>query len=85
MRIIFTKKALKSYQKLPLSVKKKADKQFRFIVSNVHHPSLHMKKMEGEERWEARIDRLYRFTFEKKEGAFILRTVGSHDEGLGKR
>lgn len=85
MIITFTDKALKGYRKLPLATKKKADKQFKFVVNNMYYPSLNTKKMEGVNLWEARIDRSYRFTFEKHKDEIILRTVGQHDEGLGKK
>lgn len=41
--------------------------------------------MEGANVWEARINRSYRFTFEKVDNDIILKTVGPHDEGLGKK
>lgn len=85
MKIIFTEKALKLYRKLPLPIKKKADKQFIFLATNTNHPSLRLKKMEGLHRWEARIDKSYRFTFEKTADSLLLRTIGQHDEGLGKK
>jgi len=40
--------------------------------------------MRGLDRFEARVDRSYRFTFEKIEDVLLLGTVGPHDEGLGK-
>ncbi|MCL5746960.1 MAG: hypothetical protein M1277_01615 [Patescibacteria group bacterium] len=86
MIINFSNKAKKLYKKLPLTIKKKADKQLKFIRVNPNHPSLNVKKMQGfENRWEARIDLHYRFTFEKHEDIITLRTIGPHDEGLGKK
>jgi len=41
--------------------------------------------MAGINRFEARIDLHYRFTFEIKDNDVILRTIGPHDEGLGKK
>jgi len=41
--------------------------------------------MQGIERWEVRVDRSYRFTYEKNTEGIILRTIGQHDEGLGKK
>lgn len=41
--------------------------------------------MAGLDRWEARVDKSYRFTFDKENDTIILRTVGVHDEGLGKK
>lgn len=85
MKLFFSKKAEKAYKKLPLSIKKKADKQFQLLRTNISHPSLHVKKMRSVERWEARVDRSYRFTFDKVEDSISIRTVGPHDEGLGKK
>ncbi|MBU3979336.1 hypothetical protein KJ980_05855 [Patescibacteria group bacterium] len=86
MRISFTKKALKAYESLPLSIKKKADKQFIFLVSDIRHPSLRIKKMQGYvDIWECRIDYHYRFTIIIEEQEITVRTIGPHDQGLGKK
>jgi mRNA-degrading endonuclease RelE of RelBE toxin-antitoxin system len=63
VNIQFTKKAQKQFKKLPASLKEKARKQFHFLLDNTSHPSLHVKKMGGLERFEGRVDRQYRFTF----------------------
>ena len=85
MSIKFTKQAEKNYQKLPLAIQKKADKQFSFLASDYRHPSLRTRKMGIEDKFEARIDYHYRFIFLiEGEDVFIL-TVGMHDEGLGKK
>ena len=85
MKIVFSKNAEKSYSKLSLSIKKKADKQFALLLSNHRHPSLRTRKMADSEIFEARIDLHYRFTFEITQDTIILRTIGPHDEGLGKK
>ena len=52
---------------------------------NYRHPSLRARKKGGENRYEARIDFHYRFTFIiTGEDVFIL-SMGMHDEGLGKK
>jgi len=84
MTLSFTKKAQLSYQKLPLNLKKKADKQFSYLISNYRHPSLRSRKMGGQDSFEARIDIHYRFTFQIKEDAIYILTIGPHDKGLGK-
>lgn len=50
------------------------------VASNLTHPSLQVKKIQGTETiWEARIDLAHRFTFEKIEGGIRLRVIGKHN------
>ena len=85
MKVAKTKLFTKFYQKLPSHIQRKADKQILFLAQDLFHPSLSTKKMSGLDRWEARIDKNYRFTFEKIDQTIILRTIGLHDTGLGKK
>lgn len=85
MKIVFSKNAEKSYSKLTSNIQKKADKQFILLLSNYRHPSLRTRKMGGVDQFEARIDLHYRFTFELTSDLITLRTIGMHDEGLGKK
>ena len=80
----FSLKFKKQYKKLPKSIQLKFAKQFRLLIKDYRYPSLRTKKMVGISRFEARIDLHYRFTFEIKEANIILKTIGPHDEGLGK-
>lgn len=82
---IYTAKFLKAYKKLPFQIQKKVDKQVKYLLLDMFHPSLHTKRMQGFDRWEARVDKSYRLTFEKTVDTITLRTVGPHDEGLGKK
>ena len=84
MKIARTETFVETYRKLPLHIRKKIDKQIRFLATDISHPSLRVKKMRGIDRFEARVDRAYRFTFEKIDDVLFLQTVGPHDEGLGK-
>jgi len=69
------------YQKLPLEIQKKVDKQIRLLAGNPRHPSLQVKKRKGTKNiWYGRIDRNYRFTFEIEGDTIFLRAVGSHRE-----
>ncbi|HSW47696.1 MAG TPA: hypothetical protein VLG67_01325 [Candidatus Saccharimonadales bacterium] len=85
MNVIASKKFKKAYDKLPQHIQKKTKKSIEQLRSDLFYPGLNTKKMEGENLWEARIDRSYRFTFEKHRDEIILHTVGPHDRGLGKR
>lgn len=81
----FTKRFKQDYKKLSKIIQKKVDKQLQFLQKNISHPSLRTKRMQGVDRWEARVDRSYRLTFEKSEVMIVLRTVGPHDEALGRK
>lgn len=85
MILKITKQAERSYQKLSLIIQKKADKQFELLLSGYRHPSLRARKMSGGNKFEARIDLHYRFTFSIDEENVYILTVGMHDEGLGKK
>ena len=85
MRIALTDKAAKQYKKLPQHIQEKARKAFANLLQNPHYPSLNTKKMQDVERFEARIDYHYRFTYEVETEQITIRTIGQHDEGLGKK
>ncbi len=84
-KIAFTKNSLKLYKRLPKNIKRKAKRIFKFLFENPQHPSLKVKKMKGMDRFEARIDRRYRFTFIEKDNTIFILTIGPHDKGLGKK
>ena len=85
MIINLTKAADKAYQKLPLNIQKKTDKQFELLLSNYHHPSLRTRKMGSTDTFEARIGIHYRFTFQIVGEEIYVLTIGPHDVGLGKK
>ena len=85
MRFIVTGRFREAYRSLPESLRKEADKALRLLADNPRHPSLRLKKIEGTPGiWEARVDRACRMTLQVSKDAFILRTIGKHDETLGK-
>lgn len=80
MEFLYTAKFKKQYKKLPQQIQKATQKQLGLLLSNPDHPSLNIKKMQdSREIWEGRISYSYRFTFQKTEDAYILRTLGTHD------
>ena len=85
MKIFITTPAQKQLKKFPPDIKKKTHKQFQFLQTDVHHPSLRFKKMSGSEIFEGRIDNHYRFTGKFVEEDFYITFMGTHDEGLGKK
>ncbi|TSC87983.1 MAG: Uncharacterized protein G01um101416_298 [Microgenomates group bacterium Gr01-1014_16] len=74
----------KKFSRLPREIQKKFLKQMRLMQGDFRHPSLHTKK-KSETTWEARVDIHYRFTFEFVGEQLVLKTIGMHDEGLGKK
>ncbi|HRN70295.1 MAG TPA: type II toxin-antitoxin system RelE/ParE family toxin [Candidatus Woesebacteria bacterium] len=78
------KKVEKQLVKLPKNIVRKLHKQIYFLLDDIQHPSLHSKKLQGTEIWEARVDYHYRFTFIVKANSIVILTVGMHDEGLGR-
>lgn len=85
MTIVFSPEAKEQLSKLPLPLRKKAKKQFGFLIGNYKHPSLRSRKMGAKDIFEGRIDKHYRFTFVVAEDEIYVLTVGPHDEGLGKK
>ena len=70
------------YQKLPASIRGKAEKQETLFRKNPFYPSLHTEKLEpkGREVWSFRIDKKYRIFFRFLEDNKVLfLTVGPHD------
>lgn len=85
MNIVITPEAKKRLLKLPLNIQNKAEKQFNFLIADYRYPSLHTRKMGGEDIFEARIDIHYRFTFQIETDNIYVLTIGPHDVGLGKK
>lgn len=86
MKMRLTAPAEKHWHTLPLSIRKKAEKQLRFLVKDMYYPSLRTKRVSGRmDIWEARIDYHYRMTFQKENDVIIIRAIGPHDAGLGKK
>jgi len=79
MNVFHTKRFQKDYQKITKDLQEKIDEKLAIFITNSHHPSLRIKKLEGRENiWEGRISKNYRFTFSILGDTFILRRIGSH-------
>jgi len=83
MKIKAYQRFKKAYRELPQHIQVKTDKQLSILAENMHHPSLHTKKIKGKTGiWEARIDLQFRLTFEIVENTIFLRVAGNHDDVL---
>ena len=55
------------------------------LVTDMRHPGLRVKKIQGTGGiWEARVSASLRITFEIRDDLIILRSIGPHDETLGR-
>ena len=82
----YSKTFLKNYKKLPKTKQDKVNKQLIYLQENFHHPSLRTKKTQGRENtFEFRVNSHYRMTAEKQDEELVFKTVGPHDERLGKK
>jgi mRNA-degrading endonuclease RelE of RelBE toxin-antitoxin system len=70
----------KDFEKLPLEIQRRAEKQLRLFIQNPKHNSLNIKKMRSPNNiWEGRITQSYRFTFQIEGNTYVLRRMGTHD------
>lgn len=83
MRLVKTKTFEKDYILLPPKIRKRVDKQLKFLATDLRHPSIRAKKIKGsKDIWEGRITNFYRFTFKIKGDEICLRHVGVHNKTL---
>lgn len=83
MRISRTERFKKSWDKLNGEEKALARKAMVRLVTNMHYPSLRVKKIQGtRDIWEARASRSWRITFQLIADEIVLRNIGKHDETL---
>jgi mRNA interferase RelE/StbE len=82
MRYWRKKKFIKAYRALPPEIKEKVRKAFELFKQDPKHPSLHTKKIKGikgQDVFEGRIDKSYRFTFHYDGDEVVFRNIGPHD------
>ncbi|KPJ56278.1 hypothetical protein AMJ49_05285 [Parcubacteria bacterium DG_74_2] len=82
MEIFTTEEFETNYKKLPLKIKKKAERKEKLFQNNPFHPLLHTEKLEpkSKEVWSFRIDREYRVLFRFiNSDKILLLTVGHHN------
>lgn len=79
MKVIFTEPFLRQFRKLPKGIKRKLEKQIRFLLENLHHPSLRAKKYdETGGVWQARVNSFYRFYFSIDGNTYVVLAVTKH-------
>jgi hypothetical protein len=77
-RSLATPAFLDCFDQLPLSIRKRAEKQFALFSVNPGHPSLHLKQVG--EFWSVRITQAYRALALRDGGHFTWIWIGTHQE-----
>ena len=80
MKSEFSQNFLDALDNFPLVIQKKFEKQLRFLISDIRHPSLRAKKYEESTgTWQARVDKGVRFYFLIEKDAYVLIDIRYHD------
>lgn len=79
MKRRLTPQALESYLSAPRAIQNAFDKQIRTLVENLRHPSLRSKKYdEKNDRWQARVNRNWRFYFRIIGDTYVIEDIIPH-------
>ena len=79
MTLRVTERLRKSYAAAPPEVRKAFDKQSRFLLQNLNHPSLRAKKYdESRGVWQARVNKDWRFYFTIQTDAYVIVGLTRH-------
>lgn len=79
MKFDFTPHFARSYSKAPVQVQRAFDKKSLLLLENLQHPSLRAKKYdEGQDLWQARVNRDWRFYFKIVGETYRLEEIKAH-------
>ena len=79
MRFRHTQRSREQVSSAPRHVQKALDKQLRFLVEDLRHPSLRAKKYdEATDIWQARVTRGWRFYFQIQGDTYVILAVIAH-------
>jgi hypothetical protein len=79
MRAVFTPRFQDGIRAAPSEIQKAFEKQLRYLLHDIRHPSLRAKKYdESENLWQARVTGSWRFYFRIEGDAYILRAIKPH-------
>ncbi|TSC55917.1 MAG: hypothetical protein Greene071421_580 [Parcubacteria group bacterium Greene0714_21] len=81
MKVRFAEPFSRAYTKLSHQTKQNFEKQLKFLIRNLRHPSLHAKKYnEANDVWQARVDSKYRFYFQILGETYLILNIFKHPE-----
>jgi hypothetical protein len=79
MKVDYLPKALQALGEAPPEVRRAFFKQVAYLEKDLRHPSLHAKKYdESRDRWQARVNRDWRFYFSIVDDTYIIRDIIPH-------
>ena len=79
MKVRLSDEAIETLKDAPINVRRAFEKQLRFLANDLRHPSLHAKKYdESKDRWQARVNKNWRFYFNIVGDTYIIRKVIPH-------
>lgn len=79
MKIIMSVGASIAIADAPPAVRKAFHKQLAFLERDLRHPSLRAKKYDqAKDRWQARVNKDWRFYFKVVDDAYIIEDVIPH-------
>jgi mRNA interferase RelE/StbE len=79
MKVKYSVGVYEALENAPLPVQKAFFKQVKFLEKNLHHPSLRAKKYdEGKDRWQARVNKNWRFYFSIVDDTYLILKLIPH-------
>jgi mRNA-degrading endonuclease RelE of RelBE toxin-antitoxin system len=79
VKVVLSDRAIQSLKDAPRHVRRAFDKQLRFLVDNVLHPSLRAKKYdETNDLWQARVTKDWRFYFTITDDTYRIEKIIPH-------
>jgi hypothetical protein len=79
MKVDYLPRALKALEDASVEVRKAFFKQVALLEKDLQYPSLHAKKYdESEGRWQAQVNRDWRFYFNIVGDTYIIRDIAPH-------
>ncbi len=79
MTLVRTDRFKHDYQRLPKHIQKQTDRKLHYLVADITHPSLRIKRVRRFEHvFEGSITRDYRFLFQITSQGYILLRIGTH-------
>ena len=79
MKAVLSDRAIDALKDAPPNVQRAFEKQLRFLMNNLLHPSLHAKKYdESNDLWQARVNKDWRFYFTIADDTYRIEDVIPH-------
>lgn len=79
MKVLHSATSSEAFDEAPTEVQKAFLKQAGFLKDNLRHPSLHAKKYdEAGDRWQARVNKNWRFYFKIIDDTYLILDIVPH-------